>query len=50
MTKSGIDRWQWSSLVQILTLFIPNLVGGPLGEEAGWREGPPVTVLCQSVN
>jgi membrane protease YdiL (CAAX protease family) len=37
MTKSGIDRWQWSSLVQILTLFIPNLVGGPLGEEAGWR-------------
>ena len=37
MTKSGIDRWQWSSLVQILTLFLPNLVGGPLGEEAGWR-------------
>jgi membrane protease YdiL (CAAX protease family) len=37
MTKSGIDQWQWSSLVQILTLFAPNLVGGPLGEEAGWR-------------
>jgi membrane protease YdiL (CAAX protease family) len=37
MTKSDIDRWQWSSLVQILTLFIPNLVGGPLGEEIGWR-------------
>jgi membrane protease YdiL (CAAX protease family) len=37
MTKSGIDLWQWSSLSQILTLFIPNLVGGPLGEEAGWR-------------
>jgi membrane protease YdiL (CAAX protease family) len=37
MTKSGIDRWQWSSLAQILTLFIPNLLGGPLGEEAGWR-------------
>ena len=37
MTKSGIDRWHWSSLVQTLTLFIPNLVGGPLGEEAGWR-------------
>jgi membrane protease YdiL (CAAX protease family) len=37
MTKSGIERWQWSSLVQILTLFIPNLLGGPLGEEAGWR-------------
>jgi membrane protease YdiL (CAAX protease family) len=37
MTKSGFDRWQWSSLTQILTLFIPNLFGGPLGEEAGWR-------------
>jgi membrane protease YdiL (CAAX protease family) len=37
MTKSGIDRWQWSSLTQILTLFIPNLLGGPLGEEPGWR-------------
>ncbi len=37
MTRSGIDRWQWSSLVQILTLFFPNLAGGPLGEEAGWR-------------
>jgi len=37
MTKSGMDRWQWSALVQILTLFVPNLLGGPLGEEAGWR-------------
>ena len=37
MTKSGIAQWQWSSLVQIITLFGPNLVGGPLGEEAGWR-------------
>jgi membrane protease YdiL (CAAX protease family) len=37
MTKSGISRWQWSSLAQILTLFLPNLPGGPLGEEAGWR-------------
>ena len=37
MTKSGIDRWQWSSLAQILTLFLPNLIGGPLGEETGWR-------------
>jgi membrane protease YdiL (CAAX protease family) len=37
MTKSGIDRWQWSALLQILTLFGPNLVGGPLGEEVGWR-------------
>jgi membrane protease YdiL (CAAX protease family) len=37
MTKSGFERWQWSSLAQILTLFIPNLVGGPIGEEAGWR-------------
>lgn len=37
MTRSGIERWQWSSLSQILTLFLPNLLGGPLGEEAGWR-------------
>jgi membrane protease YdiL (CAAX protease family) len=37
MTKSGFDRWQWRALVQILTLFGPNLLGGPLGEEAGWR-------------
>lgn len=37
MTKSGVDLWQWSSLTQILTLFIPNLLGGPLGEEPGWR-------------
>ena len=37
MTESGIDRWQWSSLTLILTLFGPNLLGGPLGEEAGWR-------------
>jgi uncharacterized protein len=37
MTKSGFDRWEWSALVQILTLLGPNLLGGPLGEEAGWR-------------
>jgi uncharacterized protein len=37
MTKSGFSRWQWSTLVQILILFAPNLLGGPLGEEAGWR-------------
>jgi uncharacterized protein len=37
MTKSGFDRWQWPVLVQILTLFGPNLLGGPLGEEPGWR-------------
>lgn len=37
MTKAGFDRWQWSSLPQVLTLLFPNLVGGPLGEEAGWR-------------
>lgn len=37
MTQSGIDRWHWSSLVQVPVLFIPNLVGGPLGEEPGWR-------------
>ena len=37
MTESGIARWQWSALFQILTLFGPNLLGGPLGEESGWR-------------
>ena len=35
MTRSGIDRWQWPALQQILTLFFPNLLGGPLGEELG---------------
>jgi membrane protease YdiL (CAAX protease family) len=37
MTESGMNRWQWSALLQILTLFGPNLLGGPLGEESGWR-------------
>jgi membrane protease YdiL (CAAX protease family) len=37
MTRSGTERWQWWSLVQILTLFIPNLLGGLIGEEVGWR-------------
>jgi membrane protease YdiL (CAAX protease family) len=37
MTRSGFDRWQWQALLQILTLFAPNLLGGPLGEEPGWR-------------
>ena len=37
ITKSGFDRWQWPVLVQMLTLFGPNLLGGPLGEESGWR-------------
>jgi membrane protease YdiL (CAAX protease family) len=37
MTRSGMDRWQWSALLQIVTLYGPNLLGGPLGEEAGWR-------------
>ena len=37
MTKSGVSRWQWAALAQIVTLFLPNLLGGPLGEETGWR-------------
>jgi membrane protease YdiL (CAAX protease family) len=37
MTRSGVDRWEWPALLQILTLFCPNLPGGPLGEELGWR-------------
>jgi membrane protease YdiL (CAAX protease family) len=30
-------NWRWPALLQILTLFGPNLLGGPLGEEPGWR-------------
>lgn len=37
MTRSGFSRWQWSTLIQIVTVFVPNLSGGPLGEESGWR-------------
>ena len=37
MTRSGFSRWQWSTLLQILIFLAPNLLGGPLGEEAGWR-------------
>ena len=37
MTESGIGRWEWSSLEQIFIFFLPNLLGGPLGEEGGWR-------------
>ena len=37
MTGAGFDRWQWLALLQILTAFGPNLLGGPLGEESGWR-------------
>ena len=37
MTESGFDRWQWSALEQIFIVFLPNLLGGPLGEEGGWR-------------
>lgn len=49
MTRSGFSRWQWSALVQIVTLFAPNLLGGPLGEEAGWR-GFAVARLQQRLN
>jgi CAAX protease family protein len=37
ITKSGFDRWHWAALTEIVTLFPMNLLGGPLGEEAGWR-------------
>ena len=37
MTKSGFDRWEWAALAQIPIIFPRNLLGGPLGEEAGWR-------------
>jgi membrane protease YdiL (CAAX protease family) len=37
MTRSGFDRWEWAALAQIGVVFPRNLLGGPLGEEAGWR-------------
>ncbi len=37
MTKSGVDRWDWAALAQIAVIFPRNLLGGPLGEETGWR-------------
>jgi membrane protease YdiL (CAAX protease family) len=36
-TKSGYWLWNWGALAQIAILFLPNLLGGPLGEEPGWR-------------
>lgn len=37
VTRSGFDRWQWGALAGIITMFPIDLLGGPLGEEAGWR-------------
>lgn len=37
MTQTGFDQWQWSALLRIPMLLMPNLLGGPLGEEPGWR-------------
>ena len=31
MTESGIDRWRWPAMLQIFTLFGPNLLGGTAG-------------------
>jgi membrane protease YdiL (CAAX protease family) len=36
-TQSGYSLWNWRALLQVLVLFVPNLLGGPLGEEPGWR-------------
>lgn len=49
MTRSGFSRWKWSTLVQLSTLFLPNLLGGPVGEEAGWR-GFALTRLQEQMN
>ena len=37
LTKSGYDAWNWAALLDFRYYFIPNLIGGPLGEEPGWR-------------
>ncbi len=36
-TQSGYELWNWASLLRIPRLLLPNLLGGPLGEEPGWR-------------
>jgi membrane protease YdiL (CAAX protease family) len=37
ITQSGYSLWSWPALLAIPRVFLPNLVGGPLGEEPGWR-------------
>jgi len=37
MTQSGFRAWDWAALLDFRHWFIPMLIGGPLGEEPGWR-------------
>src|SRR5277367_2852598 len=37
ITQSGYGLWNWLALLAIPRFFLPNLLGGPLGEEPGWR-------------
>ena len=36
-TQSGFGLWNWAALLIIPRQFLQNLLGGPLGEEPGWR-------------
>jgi membrane protease YdiL (CAAX protease family) len=37
VTQNGLGLWNWGSLARILPLLGPNLLGGPMFEEPGWR-------------
>ena len=37
LTQSGYGLWNWAALLIIPRQFLQNLLGGPLGEEPGWR-------------
>jgi uncharacterized protein len=36
-TQSGFGAWDWASLLTFRYYFILSFIGGPIGEEPGWR-------------